>query len=229
MTLLESITSEFYYRSVWFIRKLVDLPRNSRSILSGRTEPLIIRPEKEEFKIPANLSGHEALAFITLLITYFPEDDYSVSKVVNHYLKVARKYKYQGKWEWCKNLIEYFDFSKEDEIKQREFVLFSLPDYFDFLLTIRSEDDLFGNLYRKSARLSHLVKIKKIVFVTEDKRPVFKPQFHRGYKDHGHLPKIGARELREANRQSEKPELPRYNSDDQVVTYFHPSLREGGD
>lgn len=220
---------EFYFRSIWYIKDRIkeinELDKNQ-----GRNLPSVIR-KGEEFYIPGHLKARESLAFVTLLIALYPEADYQVSKVLQLYINQGRIHKYEGEWRWVKSLIQYFDVSPvgyDKNINDREFTIYSQPDYFDFLLTLYSADDLFGNMYNLCSRLSRLIKVRKERTALTPK-PVKRIQRHRGYRDHGHLPEINSSALRFANQSFEIQEETKYDILDQTHTWGLDPEKAGGD
>ena len=214
-------TREYYFRAVWYVRKRINT-NSSHVSIRGRSIPAIVRQD-EEFKIPGNLKSRDWISFITLLLCIEERNDYAISKVIDQGLMEARKHKYQGDWEYFLLLSKYFNLNDEDHQEKdrylREEVIFSLPDYFDFLFSIRSEDDIFGNILRRSISLFKIVKIRKISYSVLDYHKVNKPQRHRGYRDHGSLASEGTRARRKANTLPAIPPEPKIISLDNVVLW----------
>lgn len=195
--------------------------------------PSIIRPG-EEFVLLSSHSAEKSLAFLTGLICIEEWNDLALSEVVDHYLLIARRAKYEGKWSNWLKLQEYFEISEEDKFNNslREKTIWSLPDYFDFLLTIMSEDDLFGNHLRTAITLMKNLHVRKKRFPADDK-PVRKPQRHRGYRDKGSCADFhrGWKKGESAAFRIILPpeeRLPKYSSLDQVCVFEPPQPLEGG-
>jgi hypothetical protein len=136
--------------------------------LCSNTEGLLF------YKSP-DLSAIETICFIGSILFITPSRQqylqYNLFEKIN--LKVA-KFRGQGNWKLVetlvstKNLTPYLYF----QILEKEF----------------SQQDIFGNILGKIEKLAKLLKVKKIISVTEDQRPVKEKVFRRGYNDKGNLP-----------------------------------------
>lgn len=228
---------EVYFRAVSLVRKRLLSDGNSILVTkllkkSGRTMPSIIRPD-EEIVFPSSLRAEDSLCFLTGLLCIEENNDLVISEYVDHCLRLARKNQYNGKWSNWSQLIQYFEISEEDNFKVeiRERTIWSLPDYFDFLLTIMSSDDLFGNHLRRAISFMKNLRLRKRRFPS-DPKPVKYPQRHRGYRDKGSCAdfKKGWRPGESSARRKILPpveSLPKYSSLDQVCI-FPKSPFEGG-
>ena len=104
---------------------------------------------------------------------------------------------------------------------QREATIFSYMNFIEFLLEHFSEDDLFGNLYRRAKVLAHMIKIENHQHYQRrlEKRRVKRALRHRGYRDKGTLPDPSSAYLRDANRLPEREPEPKYNTLNQVIDW----------
>lgn len=112
MSTVYNVFSEPYIR---FSNRLNKLIKDDAGLQkSGRKPPLVPRPS-EEFVIPQINSAFESLAFYTMLVYKYPENDYALSKVVNHMINTADKYNYQGDWKIWLFAALYFNLEVVDE------------------------------------------------------------------------------------------------------------------
>lgn len=214
--------SELYYRGVQFFQKrLSSLPKYKKD---GSTLPLAPR-QHEEIKMTGLSSSTDLLAFYIgcTIISY--ENDFALSKILNHILRMAQRYNFTGKWKIWQDYIEYFNIESEDSYGKNINVIetcFDIPEIFIFLNQHFSEDEIFGNILNRSVKLiSALYKIRPIKYV--DRRPVIKPQRARGYKDKGSLASFDTRARRLANMENIEP-TPRvkYDSSSDIQLWGQP-------
>lgn len=187
---------DFYFRSYYYIVERLDIQRcrdprlQSFIMKSGREHPPVIHPD-EEIKYYTGKTAKEQLAFLILCMVLGGENDLAVANIITHSIKQAQKRKFQGKWNVFEKMIKYFNLDRNDpnwkEINDQSFeTIFSLPEFFDFLLTCFSEDDLFGNYYRIAISLLPAFRIRKVqTSLVPKNQKVKKPQRHRGYRDKG--------------------------------------------
>jgi len=103
----------------------------------------------------------------------------------------------------------------------REATIFSYQNFIEFLLLNFSEDDLFGNLYRRAKSLARNIKIVNSLKYQKylNQRKVQRTIRHRGYRDKGTLPDLNLKARREANRLPEKAPEPQFDSLNQVIDW----------
>lgn len=218
--MLYSYDRELYFRIFWFFKKRLEL-EISKDQLKGRTYPAIPRQD-EEYKLPDLRTSNDWFCYLIALIQTNERNDWAIAKVLQHISRMAERYQYSGSWEIWKKLIIRFDIRNDIKSDEKEFTMFSLPDFADFLSENFTEDEIFGNLLKRSIQLARLIRIRTIKLSVKDPRPVIYPQRHRGYRDKGSSAPVGSREFREANRLPEKIKEPRVDFLSEVIVWGDP-------
>lgn len=228
---------ELYFRAVSFFRKkLLSLdektPVKQLFKNSGRTMPSIIRPD-EEIVLLSSYTAQDTICFLTGILCLEEYNDLAISEVLDHFLRLARKNQYTGKWMFYRHLIDYFKISEESEFKvnNKGPVVFSLPEYFEFLEAHFSEDDIFGNVLNRGVSLVKNLRLRKRKFPADDKKVKY-PQRHRGYRDKGSSADLkygfrqGTNRFRNKAFLSESERNPKYSSLDQCCIFEKPQPKE---
>lgn len=104
-----SLMNEPYVRFFHRARDLAKLvPREQRRIIDGRTLPTAIRQD-EVLRLPPYSKSKQWLTYVLAVFIYVEENDYALSTVINHVLRMASRYSYEGSWEIWGQLAEFFE------------------------------------------------------------------------------------------------------------------------
>lgn len=159
---------QFLYDHQKFPRHLLEEKTAEIASMCSDTEELLF------YKNP-DLSAYDTVCFIgSILLATPPRQQYLQFELFEKLNLKVFKFKGQGNWKLVetlvctKNLTPYL--------------------YFQELEKHFCQEDLFGNILGKIEKLAKLLRIKKIITVTEDQRPVKEKVFRRGYNDKGNLP-----------------------------------------
>lgn len=248
-----SVFNETYMRLWSYSRKFkVVTNPDERLRLESRTLPAIIRQD-EMICIPSITRSYDMLAYLLALLLWTENSDYQISVILNHFLRMARRYKYEGSWKIWFDLAEYFEVevvegrhqlyneqrsrsssgpngqnekmstNERSYVKpfEREATIFSYMNFVEFLEEHFSQDDIFGNIFRRSLSMAKTFKIidtAKYQRVLAD-RTVKRTIRHRGYRDKGTLLQQESRIRKEANRELPRDPEPLFDTLNQVIDW----------
>lgn len=118
-----------------------------------------------------------AVLCILPLLPDISRNKFWIERIRTHMAQTAFQYEYQGEWKIVQEILELSNFS--------------LVPILETILHHKDTFYLFGNLTRNMNRLVGGFRARQYYLsVTEDKRPVTKPVWRRGYNDKGTLPDL---------------------------------------
>lgn len=218
---------ELYYRGVSYFERTLRCIKTKKG---GRPLPGAPR-QFEEIKIPNLMNSNQWLNYYIGLTIYAYENDLAVSRVLNHILRIAKRYQYEGSWKIWLDYIDYFQIEEEETPldKDKRNVIdtcFDIPSIFDFLSEHFSDDEIFGNILNSAARL--ICNCYKLVPIDRTNHSKVRwPQRKRGYTDKGSLAPFGFSAVRDANYGGEDSRDRRsFDSISHVQLFGNPNPRE---
>lgn len=193
---------EIYYQANLVVEKKLE-QRRLNAKHRGRPMPGIVQPS-ERVVLPASLSAYQSLALFTVALHCYYDNDLVLSEIFNSILGMARVHRYEGKWkiflEWavingCESDHPIGNiFNDEQPFPEA----FAIPEYYEFIQTKMSTEEIFGNLIRVGINCICACKTRTR-FDSELTSPVRRPQRKRGYTDKGTLPEYDAEARQLAN------------------------------